>query len=174
MARDYLAAHFKKSQDKVDYGVVGMRWGVRRSRATLRTEAAKRSQAAPVKKPETNPDGSETSASRYSRLAAQAKAGGASSMSDTDLKFFNARTEALSKINKLNERQPGWLQDTAKKVLQQTAQNQMQGLSDALANKYIGGPIKDAVGQHVTKEAKEKAAEVAKEAAKKAASAAKS
>jgi hypothetical protein len=151
--RDYLGAVFAKPADKVDYGVRGMKWGVRRPRSVLRSEAAKRSAAKPsekktessTSKPSTNPDGSETSTARYARLQAQAKAGKGSEMTDTDLKFFNARTEALSKVNKLNEQDPSWLSKTAKKVIQTSAERQMQGLSDALADKYIGKPIKDAI-----------------------------
>jgi hypothetical protein len=74
-------------------------------------------------------------------LAAQAKAGRASDMSETDLKFFNARTEALAKINKMNEKNPSWLSTTSKKVLQQAAQNTMQSVADGVAKKYISGPI---------------------------------
>jgi hypothetical protein len=86
-------------------------------------------------------NGAETSSARYSRLAAQAKAGRASDMSETDLKFFNARTEALAKINKMNEKNPSWLSTTSKKVLQQAAQNTMQSVADGVAKKYISGPI---------------------------------
>jgi len=146
MPNDYLAARFKEPGDKEDSGVKGMKWGVRRDRKTLRKEAAKRSATTPqVKKPITNPDGTETSASRYSRLAAQAKAGGAKDMTETDLKFFNARTDALAKVNKLNETNPGWLATTTKAVVQQSAKRQMQMVSDTLADKYIGKPIADAL-----------------------------
>jgi hypothetical protein len=135
--RDYLAAIFvKPEEDKVDYGVKGMQWGVTRTRAE---RAAARKTATPATtKP---PDGPESSSARYSRLQAQAKGGGAKSMSDDDLKFFNARTEALAKVNKMNEQNPGWLSETAKKVLQKTAQRQMQTLSDSLADKYIATPL---------------------------------
>jgi len=155
--RDYLGAIFAKPGDKVDYGVKGMQWGVRRPRSVLRKEAAKRtSRDAGTKKAEASGSkasspslkaatGEETSAARYSRLAAQAKAGKGSELSDTDLKFFNARTEALNKVNKLNEEKPGWLAETAKTVVQKSAQRQMQMLSDTLADKYIGKPIADAL-----------------------------
>jgi hypothetical protein len=147
--RDYIGATFAKKGDKLDFGVKGMKWGVRRDRATLRKEAAKRSTSTSTstteKKPATNPDGSETSATRYARLQAQAKAGKGSDMTEADLKFFNARTEALAKVNKMTEEEPSWLSKTAKKVIQQTAERQMQGISDTLADKYIGAPIKDAI-----------------------------
>lgn len=150
---DYLAMLTKEPEDAEQAGVKGMKWGVHRSRAE-RAEAAKK--AAGEKKdepPKQSPQekevfgaaSGETSASRYSRLAAEAKSGKASDMSDQDLKFFNARTEALAKVNKLNETKPGWLQDTTKTVLQTTAKNQMQNVSDTLANKYIGAPITSAI-----------------------------
>ena len=148
MANDYIGALTSEPGDKEDSGVKGMKWGVRRDRGTLKKEAAKRAATSPkpeAKKPATNPDGSETSASRYARLASQAKTGGASSMSDTDLKFFNARTDALAKVNKLNETNPGWLATTTKAVVQQSAKRQMQMVSDTLADKYIGKPIADAL-----------------------------
>lgn len=143
MANDYLGAIFRKPKDKVDYGVLGMKWGIRRDRATLRKEAAKRSSSST--QPTKGPDGQETSASRYARLSAQAKAGKASEMTEQDLKFFNARTEALSKVNKLYENESSWLAKTTKTVLQRSAQRQMQMLSDTLADKYIGKPIADAL-----------------------------
>ena len=98
------------------------------------------------KKPANNiQDNVESSPARYARLAEQAKSGRASEMTETDLKFFNARTEALSKINKLNETQPGWLRETSVKVLQQSAQRQMQAIADTVTDKYIGDPLKTAI-----------------------------
>lgn len=146
MSRDYIGAISADPKDKLDHGVKGMKWGVRRPRSVLRKEAAKRSDTSDAPKgPSTAPDGPETSSTRYARLQADAKAGHASSMTETDLKFFNARTEALAKINKLNETDPSWLSKTAKKVIQTSAERQMQSLSDTLADKYIGKPIKDAL-----------------------------
>jgi hypothetical protein len=168
--KDYLANLVVDPGDKLDHGVKGMRWGITRSRAQRRAAAAQRA-AAPkeggadhvgnaakkstvaakpstteAKKPSSNiQDHVESSPARYARLQAEAKAGGASKMTEQDLKFFNARTEALAKINKLNETEPGWLSKTSKKVLQQTAQNQMQTISDGIANKYISGPIIDSI-----------------------------
>lgn len=157
MGKDYLAALFAEPGDKEDSGVKGMKWGVRRTSAQLRAAAATRKGSTPAKKTESStsssssskkstsddPPAAETSSQRYARLAQVAKDGGASSLPDADLKFFNARTEAISKINKLNETKPGWLADTSKKVLQQTAQNQMQSIADGVAKKYISGPVLD-------------------------------
>lgn len=154
---------FPEDDDELmHYGVKGMKWGVRNDKSSTRKG---KSEDDPVKKtaptqpkqnasskksdgPEKQTFGAasgETSAARYSRLAAEAKAGRASDMSDQDLKFFNARTEALNKVNKMYEQKPGWLQATAKDVLQTTAKNQMQSVSNALANKYVGAPIAAAI-----------------------------
>lgn len=160
--RDYIAAHLANAKDLKHVGVKGMKWGVRRDRSTLRAAAAQRkassskpgdkpdekagSSAAPAKKPPGNiQDNVESSSARYARLAGQAKAGQAGAMTEADLKFFNARTDALAKINKMNEEQPSWLKDTVTKVVQQSAQRQMQAVADGLADKYIGDPIKNAL-----------------------------
>lgn len=154
---DYIAMRLEEEKDAEHYGVPGQRWGVRRSSAQLRAaakvnppakQAAKKTEtpAAPAKKPAGNiQDRVESSADRYSRLAAQAKDGRAKEMTQEDLKFFNARTEALSKVEKLNEKQPGWLRDTTTKVVQQSAQRQMQSIADTLADKYIGDTLKSAI-----------------------------
>jgi hypothetical protein len=151
--KDYLAHLTAEPTDRVDHGVIGMKWGQRRSSSQLRAAAAQRKAAAPSgEKKAATPDHLakstiqdhvESSSSRYSRLAAQAKLGRASEMTEQDLKFFNARTDALAKINKLNETDPGWLSKTSKKVLQTTAERSLQSVSDAVANKYISGPIID-------------------------------
>lgn len=142
--QDYLANHVVEEGDKLDYGVRGMKWGVRRSSSQLQTAAAQRSSSPATKSGSDAPDhlskssgGSESSAARYARLAAEAKSGKGKQMSDEDLKFFNARTEALKKVEKLNESNPGWLKSTSKKVIQSAAEKQMQTLADGLANKFI-------------------------------------
>lgn len=139
MGRDYLAMVKPKDGDRLDYGVRGMKWGVRKSSAQLKADAAKRP-AAKTTASSTSHEG-ESSVEKYARLRAQAKSGSGSSMSDADLKFFNARTEALAKVNKLNETNPGWLHTTTKSVLQQAAQRQMQAIADGIANKYISDPV---------------------------------
>lgn len=147
---DYIAALVADPEiDKIDYGVPGMKWGIRKDRSKSKGSSEKAEGSAPAKKPEApqvfGAASGESSSTRYARLAAEAKSGGAAKMSEQDLKFFNARTEALAKINKMNETKPGWLSETAKKVLQQTAQNQMQTISDGVAKKYISGPILDSI-----------------------------
>lgn len=138
--KDYLANFKPDPTDKVDSGVKGMKWGVRRSRKQLAAARQKReseSEDTPTKKS----SGPETSADRYNRLKAQAKQGKGNQMSDDDLKFFNARTEALAKVNKLNQNRPGWLAETSKKVIQKSAQNGMQEVAEALRQKHITGPL---------------------------------
>lgn len=148
MTRDYLGMVKPKPEDRQDHGVKGMKWGVRRSSAQLKADGPKQGDSkgsdnknAGVKAA----SGEETSGARYARLAAQAKAQGAESLSDTDIKFFNARTDAVLKINKMNEKKPGWLHGTTKTVLQQTAQKQMQALADGIASKYISTPLLSAL-----------------------------
>lgn len=165
--KDYLAAFKAKKGDKLDYGIKGMKWGIRRSKSQLAKGKSGEADAPAQKKsagnekqssgksggsssssadrPNSIQNNVESSSARYARLQAEAKAGKASSMTEQDLKFFNARTEALAKINKMNETDPGWLSKTTKKVLQNTAQNQMQSVADAVANKYISGPIIESI-----------------------------
>jgi hypothetical protein len=160
---DHIAAIKAEPKDLQQVGVKGMKWGVRRSSSELRAAAKARGDAstkktessdnsksaassASTKKPENSiQDNVESSSARYARLAGQAKAGQASAMSEQDLKFFNARTDALAKIDKMYETQPSWLRTTAVNVLQQTAQKQMQSIADEIAGKYIGTPLKDAI-----------------------------
>lgn len=147
--KDYLAMIKPKPGDKLDFGVKGMKWGIRRSKAEL---SAGKKTSSSSEAPSSGHSGSSSSGKssspvgedsrvRYARLQAQAKAGKADNMSEPDLKFFNARTEALAKVKKMNESDPSWLSKTAKKVLQTTAERQLQAISDGVGNKYISGPI---------------------------------
>lgn len=145
------------------YGIRGMKWGVSRKRgpkgtvgetADAKSAAAAKSTTGSTAKPST-PDepkkevfgaaSGESSQDRYSRLATQAKGGGAHQMSEQDLKFFNARTEALAKVNKMNEVKPGWLQTTTKTVIQNAAQKSMQSVANAVTDKYVSGPLVKAI-----------------------------
>jgi hypothetical protein len=155
--KDYLASLRKEPHDALQYGVKGMKWGQRRSSSQLRAAAAKRA-ATPDSAASKPPVGPESAATRYARLQNVAKSGGASQLSDEDLRFFNARTEAIAKVQKMNQVNPGWLSTTSKTVLQKAAQRQMQEIADAVANKYISGPIVDNIGKHISKEAASKAA----------------
>lgn len=146
---DYIGAHVSEKTDLEQAGVKGMKWGVRRDRGTLKAEAAKREGTAPATKapaPKGNiQDNVESSSARYDRLASQAKSGKAKDMTEQDLKFFNARTDAIAKVEKMNQTDPSWLSKTSQKVIQSAAEKQMQSVADALANKYIGDPITAAI-----------------------------
>lgn len=148
MAREYIAAFKVSPNDMLQFGRKGMKWGVRRDRSELRTAGKKASTSdkpAAAGSKGNIQDNVESSSSRYDRIAGTAKAGRAQELTEQDLKFFNARTDALAKVSKMNEVQPSWLAETSKKVIQQTAQNQMQAVADGIAKKYIGGPILDAI-----------------------------
>lgn len=147
--KDYLANRTVGPGDKVDSGVKGMKWGIRRSKAELAAAPSHGSTSSSAK-PSV---GDESASQRYSRLAGEAKSGKGHQLSDDDLKFFNARTEALAKVAKLNENNPGWLKATTKKVIQQTAQKQMQTISDEIASKFISDRIKAKIGREAVKEA---------------------
>jgi len=155
-SRDYLGSHDVDPDDRLDHGIKGMRWGIRRSDKQIATDHSKRaasgepvtktakSAAAPAATHKGNiQDHVESSSARYSRLAAQAKAGKASEMTEQDLKFFNARTDALAKINKMNEKDPSWLSKTTKTVLQNSAQKAMQDVADGVTKKFITKPLLD-------------------------------
>lgn len=145
--RDYLAILRPKEEDAVQYGIRGMKWGRRRTDAQIAKDVVNRKAAGeeitPTQKAKAVVKGDETPAARYARLEVSAKSGSARNMSEDDLKFFNARTEALSKINKLNQTNPSWLQATSKKVLQQAAQTAMQDVANGVTKKYITTPILD-------------------------------
>lgn len=139
--RDYLAMVAKQPKDALQYGIKGMKWGIRRSPEQLAADSGNSGDGESSKKTSTTPSGPETSRERYSRLRAQAAKNGPSSLEDEDLKFINNRTEALSKVAKLNQQKPGWLSETGKKVLQNTAKNSMAQVAEALAQKHVSGPI---------------------------------
>lgn len=157
---DYVGAFLASPRDILHYGRRGMKWGQRiftkgddsgssKGKADAPASASKTGgsgASAPAKKPSGNiQDNVESSASRYARLDAQAKTGNASQMTEQDLKFYNARTDALAKINKMNEEKPSWLRETTTTVIQSAAQRQMQMVANSLADKYVGDPIKAAI-----------------------------
>lgn len=138
--RPLVAAMVVTDDDALQSGVKGMKWGVRRSSTELKQAAAQRPKTA-GDKPAAKPTGTESSSDRYNRLQAAAKAGQGRSMSDDDLKFFNARTEALKKVDALNRTDPSWLSKTTTKVLQNGAEKTMQDVVNGVANKYITKPL---------------------------------
>jgi len=165
VGKDYVGMRVKEPDDKEDHGIKGQRWGIRRNTTELAKSILKRKQAGEevtktakaekvlakgegeAKKSDEGeakakiPGIQEPAPERYARLQSEAKDGKAGDWNDADLKFFNARTEALSKVAKLNETQPGWLSTTAKTVLKSAAQRQMQAVTNSVADKYIGDKI---------------------------------
>lgn len=147
--KEYLAMRKRKPYDAVQHGIMGMKWGRRRTDAQLAKDIASRKAAGeevtPTKKAAAIPSGPETASQRYARLTGEAKGGGHKGWSEEDLKFYNSRTDALAKVNKLYETNPGWLSATSTKVLQNTAQKTMQDITNGITNKYITTPVLDAI-----------------------------
>lgn len=150
--KNYLAMIVPAKDDKLDHGILGMKWGRRRTDAQIAKDTVQRKSAgekvtdtAKAKSAVTTHGGDETAQARYARLTSEAKGGGQSGWSEADLKFYNSRTEALSKVNKMFSTDPSWLRATSKKVLQQAAQNTMQSVADGVAKKYITTPILDSI-----------------------------
>ena len=147
--KDYLAMILPKPGDKLDHGILGMKWGRRRTDAQIAAETAKRKasgeEVTPTAKAKAVTSGPETAAQRYARLKGEAKGGGHKSGSEEDLSFFNKRTEAEAKVNKMFEQNPGWLSTTSKRVLQNAAQRTMQDGANGVANKYITSTLLDSI-----------------------------
>ena len=136
---DYVSMIVESEEDGEWYGIKGMKWGIRRDKKQL--AAAKKNGADPTKAP----SGPESPSQRYARFGAAARQGKASALSDEDLKWYNARTDALKKINAINAQNPSWLKKTADEVLKNTAKKTLQSVSDATAAKYIGDPLVKAI-----------------------------
>lgn len=152
--KDYLAFHKTEDGDALQYGVLGMKWGRRRSDAAIAADAATRAKAgepitATKKLAEVTkaPSGPESSHDRYARIASVAKGGGAKGLSDDDLKFFNARTEAIKKVDKMFEEKPSWLRSTSEDVVRAVAKQQMQAVLAAVATKMISARVNEAMTQ---------------------------
>lgn len=146
---DYRAVIRAQATDLIQHGILGMKWGRRRTDAQIAADNAKRKasgeEVTPTAKAKQVAPGTETTQQRYARLTGEAKGGGQKNWSDEDLKFYNSRTEALAKVNKMFETNPGWLSTTSKRVLQNAAQRTMQDITNGVANKYITVPVLDAV-----------------------------
>lgn len=201
-APEHLGMQEVEEEDALQYGVKGMKWGVRRSKAQLdkskdidtpddpshrpggsgyrddgtpyqthyRKDGTGYKKYADGKRIELDApksDGPETSAQRYTRLRETAKSGKASGLSDEDLKWFNARTEALSKINKLNATNPGWLKKTLDEVTKNVAKQQIETVAKALANKHISDPLVEKITEKQKKATEEAIKKGVEEALKK-------
>lgn len=142
---DYIGMLQVDPDDRLDYGVPGMKWGQRKSKAQLKADAEKRSAESSGNSAPKKPPANETHSQKYDRLKAEAKAGRADQLSDDDLRWFNARTDALARINKLNQKDPDWLKKTSKQVLQEVAKESMKAVVGAGTVSYISGPIIDAI-----------------------------
>lgn len=131
--KDYLGMFVaKEEEERLDYGIKGMKWGQRRSRAQL---------AAAKKGGTEKPDGPESSSQKYSRLLAKSKKEGANSLSDEELRFVTQRGDAIRKVNQLNEKKPGWLADATKTALKNAAKREMQNITSNVAKKYISDEL---------------------------------
>lgn len=156
--RDWLAFRRKEPEDAEQYGIMGMRWGIRRTDAQIAKDTVKRKsegekvtdtqKAKEATSAVKTSHGEETAAQKYARLTGEAKGGGATNWSEADLKFYNSRTEALAKVNKMFETQPGWLSTTSKRVLQNAAQRMMQDVANGVANKYITSKLLDSINDN--------------------------
>lgn len=144
--RNYLALRRPDPDDVMQYGILGMRWGRRRTDAQLSQDTAQRKSSGekvtPTEKskavtPTHDAFGNETSAARYARLSGEAKGGGSKSWTEQDLKFFNARTEALAKVDRMYATKPHWLKTTVTEVAQNTLKQQMSSVVSAVSKKYI-------------------------------------
>lgn len=153
LSPDYLAMVEPSDDDAEHHGIKGMRWGFRRSEAAIRADTVRRAEAG---KPVTEtakaeaivkPSADETPQQRYSRLAAVAKGNGAHTLDDEDLKFFNARTEAIKKVDKMFEEKPTWLRATMNDISRNVAKQQMQAIAGMIATKYISGRVNEALTQ---------------------------
>lgn len=132
---EYSGSLTLEEADKLDYGIKGMKWGIRRSKSELRSGKSSDDDA-PKK-----PSGPETSGEKYKRLLAEAKKGGANSLSEADLKFVNSRTDAISKINKINAANPNWIKEAAKEAGKQAVKRSMNEISAAVVDKYVTTPL---------------------------------
>lgn len=133
--KDYLAALIESEGDLKQYGVPGMKWGQRKSKSS----------SSPPAQLSVKPDGPETSSARHARLTADIKAGKASELSDDDLRFYAARSEAVARVERITAENPNWLAEASKATLRTTTKKLMKSVSVALADKYIGKPITSAI-----------------------------
>ena len=159
-------------EDALQYGVKGMKWGIRKDRGkggdgggsgegkTSQTKGDQPGGKGGGKQQSTeksNPGlkaltGEETSSARYARLQTEAKSGLQTNWTDQDLKFFNARTEAIGKINKMYQKEPNWLVETLKDTAKQQAKNAL--------NQYVGNVTQNYI-KELTKAPPESAASIA-------------
>lgn len=129
--KDYLANLKLEPGDKLDFGVRGMRWGIRKGTSSSGSSSSGSSTST------SKPTGPEHPAERYTRLLAQAKQKGANSLNEEELRFVTQRGDAITKVNRLNERKPGWLSEAAKQALTGAAKKRLNSIADGVSKKYI-------------------------------------
>ena len=154
--KDYVQSAIEEDGDLMQSGVKGMRWGVRKrdssgasagGKKETTSVVAKKVEAVPAKAPAKTDLGEdkqvvgaasgESSAARYDRLAGQAANGRAHEMTEQDLKFFNARTDAIAKVNKMYAPQENWLAKAAKESGKQAVQKGMTKLATKAIDKLV-------------------------------------
>lgn len=136
LQHDYLGQLKLESNDKLDYGVKGMKWGIRKP-----SDSAGSTSGGSTTKSIPKAPANETHGQKYDRLRMQVKTHGTNSLSQEELNFVNARTEAIAKINKMNVSSPGWLTDASKVVLQETTKTLMKDLAVKAGKQFIVKPL---------------------------------
>lgn len=79
--------------------------------------------------------GPESTADRYDRLLTKAKSQGANTFTDEELKFVSKRGEAINKVNRLNEKKPGWIRELTQQTIKEQTKKKMNSTIDAKVNK---------------------------------------
>lgn len=160
MLTDYVGSFSAASgTELLHHGVKGMKWGVRKpsgsgaaakpSKVTAKVAGAKevaaevKTQAKPhavvaqVKAAVDNESGIE----KYNRLKSEVSKGNANKLDDDDLKFLNARADAIAKANKAFNQQGSWLQKTVQSAVDNAVQTQAKKAANLVAEKYIGAKL---------------------------------
>lgn len=110
---------------------------------------------------EVHPKHPETSIQRFDRLKAEAKAKGASKLNDDDLKFLNARADAVNKANKMFAEPDSKIKAAIKDAFEQAAKKQLNNAVDSLAQEVIGNRVKGKIERKFAEKAATKVAETA-------------
>jgi hypothetical protein len=134
LEHDYLGKLEVDPKDKLDFGVKGMKWGIRKS------DSSSSSSTSSTTHPSTH-SANETSADRYNRLLSQVKEKGGNSLTDEELRFVNNRGDAIARVQRLSADKPNWIQEAAKDVLQQAAKKTMKTVAANLSKKYIADQL---------------------------------
>lgn len=154
MPQDFVASFSAvKGTDLLHHGVKGQKWGVRRARgpgglvdksssgsgrSAAKTDHVGKAKGSTQTLSKPAHSGTETSIDRYTRLKSEVKKNGAHKLNDDDLKFFNARTDAVKRANQTFNKKGSFLQKTVQLAIA------------AAATKLIKDVTQAAVSQHVT------------------------